>query len=72
MVIELSFCDMRGTRVHMNNIIYDGMVPIPSVDEDVLIEGKDYKVKIRVFTYLSGAEGFPDVHVTFNCVEFGK
>lgn len=56
----------------MNNIIYEGMVPIPSVDEDVLIEGKDYKVKIRVFTYLSGAEGFPDVHVTFNCVELGK
>ena len=72
MEVDLSFCDMRGTRVHENNLIYDGMVPIPAVDENVLIEGKEYKVKRRAFTYTGGGEGLPDVQVTFHCVEFGK
>jgi hypothetical protein len=67
MRVDLSFCDVSGTRIHEKDIICDGTVPIPGAGEIVLLEGKDYKVNRRHFVYLSGGVGLPDVQVTFYC-----
>jgi hypothetical protein len=69
MEIELKFLDASGTGITRKPLVYDGMIPLPVVSDVILLEGRQRKVKGRELLYLHGAEGFPDVHVTFMCEE---
>jgi hypothetical protein len=75
MKIELEFLYARDSfqsRVHEEELIYEGFVPIPLVGECALVAGKEWKVLERHFVYMgshAAKPGVPDVKVTLQCEE---
>ena len=75
MKIELEFLNARDSlksRVHDEQLIYNGLVPIPSIGESTLVEDNIWKVLERHFIYMGPHAinpEIPDVKVTLWCEE---
>lgn len=72
MKIELEFLDRDNdkVRVHNEELIYEGFVPIPAVGEYAWVDGEQWKVFEREFIYTghyAAQPGVPNVKVTLWC-----
>ena len=69
MKVELEFLDKFGTCIHEDHLVYDQAVPVPTVGDLVIVNGKTLKVDRRLFIYhLDNVDieaFFPDLKISF-------
>jgi hypothetical protein len=68
MSVKLVFQDYEGTTLHNEDIIYDGLAPLPVQNELVHLPGGE-KVTVvgRQIAYVESKRGETDVQVIFVC-----
>jgi hypothetical protein len=68
MSVKLVFQDDKETRLHNEDILYDGLAPLPVQNEIVLLpDGQRITVISRQIAYVNSQPGTTDVQIIFVC-----
>jgi hypothetical protein len=68
MSVKLVFQDDKGTTLHNEDILYDGLAPLPVPNEFVHLPGGErITVVSRQMAYISSHPGTTDVQIIFVC-----
>ena len=68
MSVKLVFQDDKGSTLHNEDILYDGLAPLPVPNELVhLPGGEKITVVSRQMAYVNSQPGITDVQIIFVC-----